>query len=181
MTSRGGTTYRVGFEGFIRTRDLIPAIGASRAGLTDRAGHQPPDRPCRDVALQAGPLYAQPSGHLVSLHLRTDGFVSVNALLRGEFVTQLLTFTGNRLFLNFSTGAAGSLRVEISDSNGTPIPGLLAESGAEWIDDGRTEPQLRQILESPRTNPSTSVSALKRRRPLFRFHSAGSREPPLDR
>ena len=60
--------------------------------------------------------------------LRKDGFVSVNAPTSGgELVTKLLTFTGNKLILNFSTSAAGDIKVEIQDENGSPIPGYKVE------------------------------------------------------
>ena len=61
--------------------------------------------------------------------VRTDGFVSVNAPhAGGELTTKPLTFSGAKLVVNFSTSAVGSLRVEIQDANGKPLPGFaLAE------------------------------------------------------
>jgi hypothetical protein len=57
--------------------------------------------------------------------LRIDGFVSVQApLAGGELVTKPLVFQGNHLSLNFSTSAAGSIRVEVQDTGGQPIPGF---------------------------------------------------------
>ena len=57
--------------------------------------------------------------------LRKDGFVSVQAKLSGgEFVTKPLVFQGSRLVLNFSTSAAGSIRVEVQDAIGLPIDGF---------------------------------------------------------
>lgn len=140
MTSRGGTTYSRRFlEGFIRPGP-DPGNWASRAGLT--ALGIVPTGPS-EMSLYKQAHYAQPSGHLVRYTLRTDGFVSVIAPFSGgEFVTRPLAFTGSRLFLNFSTGAAGSLRVEIQDSKGTPIPGFTLAESAEWIGDDteRTAP-----------------------------------------
>jgi hypothetical protein len=53
-----------------------------------------------------------------------DGFVSVNAPWKGgELTTKPLKFEGNRLHLNLATSAAGSVRVEIQDAEGTAIPG----------------------------------------------------------
>jgi hypothetical protein len=62
--------------------------------------------------------------------LRLDGFVSIRApMAGGELITKPLTFTGSRLSLNFATSAAGSLRVEIQDDSGKPLPGFaLADS-----------------------------------------------------
>lgn len=56
--------------------------------------------------------------------VRTDGFVSVNAPYSGgDFVTKPLRFTGKELLLNYATSAAGSIRVELQDSAGIPLPG----------------------------------------------------------
>jgi hypothetical protein len=133
LTSRGGTRYtRTFMEGFIRP-GLDIGNWASRAGLT-ALGVVPtgPD----EMALYKQAHYAQPSCHLVRYTLRTDGFVSVNAPYRGgELGTRLVTFTGKELVLNFSTGAAGSLRVEIQDAEGKPLPGYTLADATELIGD----------------------------------------------
>lgn len=74
---------------------------------------------------------------LVRGALRLDGFVSVNApYAGGEMVTKPLTFDGKRLLINFSTSAAGGLKVEIQDAVGRPIPGFaLAECIEIWGDE----------------------------------------------
>lgn len=61
--------------------------------------------------------------------LRLDGFVSVNAPMSGgELITKPFIFTGAKLVINFSSSAAGDIRVEIQDKNGQPLPGFsLAE------------------------------------------------------
>ena len=61
--------------------------------------------------------------------IRIDGFVSLQAPLSGgECLTKLLSFSGRKLVINFATSAAGSVRIEIQDANGKPIPGFaLAE------------------------------------------------------
>ena len=57
--------------------------------------------------------------------LRLDGFVSVHAKYAGgEFTTKPLTFMGREFLMNFSTSAVGSVRVELQDESGTPIPGF---------------------------------------------------------
>lgn len=57
--------------------------------------------------------------------LRLDGFVSLSAPMSGgEVVTQRLTFSGSQLAMNFATSAAGSVRVEIQDSAGSPVEGF---------------------------------------------------------
>lgn len=134
MTSRGGTRYaRTFMEGYIRP-GLDPGNWASRAGMT-ALGVVPTG--LSEMSLYKQAHYAQPSCHLLRYTLRTDGFVSVNAPFRGgEFVTRTLTFGGTELVLNFSTGAAGAIRVEIQDSEGEPIPGFkLAETPESVGDD----------------------------------------------
>jgi hypothetical protein len=60
--------------------------------------------------------------------LRLDGFVSANAPLSGgELVTKSLEFKGKQLLLNFSTSAAGSIRIELQDELGNPLPGFALE------------------------------------------------------
>lgn len=57
--------------------------------------------------------------------LRLDGFVSMQAPLRGgEFTTRPILFAGDRLVINYATSAAGSLRVEIQEASGAPIEGF---------------------------------------------------------
>jgi hypothetical protein len=68
--------------------------------------------------------------------LRMDGFVSVNASLSGgEVVTKPLTFDGSQLEINFSTSAAGTLRVEIQDASGQPMDGFSLADCAELFGD----------------------------------------------
>jgi len=61
--------------------------------------------------------------------LRTDGFVSVRAgAEKGDLTTKPILFSGNKLVVNYSTSGAGSLRVEILDAHGLPVPGFTLES-----------------------------------------------------
>ncbi len=62
------------------------------------------------------------------LVIRRDGFVSIRAdYTGGEFLTPLLTFTGDELVLNVNTSAVGMVQVEILDKNSKPIPGYTLE------------------------------------------------------
>jgi hypothetical protein len=113
MTSRGGGRYdRLFMEAFIR-----PGLRVDRWG--NRANY---------VALNIVPtgpaemsIYHAPSGGRYIL--RTDGLVSVNAgYAGGEMVTKALEFSGCELVLNYSTSAAGSVRLEIQSPDGTALP-----------------------------------------------------------
>lgn len=69
--------------------------------------------------------------------VRIDGFVSMNAPHKGgEFTTKPFIFTGNKLVINYSTSAAGSLKIEVQDANGKPIPGYkLNDFKTIWGDE----------------------------------------------
>jgi hypothetical protein len=68
--------------------------------------------------------------------IRLDGFVSLHApLAGGELVTKPLVHSGHRLSLNYSTSAAGSVRVEIQEESGKPIPGFALEDAEELYGD----------------------------------------------
>lgn len=127
MTTRAGTTSydRLFAEAFIRP-GLDPARWGSRSNY---------------VALNVVPtgeaemsIYHAMSGHRYTL--RTDGFVSVNAgLEEGGLVTKPLVFDGNTLVVNYSTSAAGSLRVEIQQPDGAPIPGFSQQDSQAHVGD----------------------------------------------
>jgi hypothetical protein len=64
-------------------------------------------------------------GKLRRYTIRLDGFVSVNAPMKGgDIVAKPLEYSENRLSLNVSTSAAGGVRVEIQQPNGQPVPGF---------------------------------------------------------
>lgn len=68
--------------------------------------------------------------------LREDGLVSVHGgFSGGEMLTKNFVFTGRRLVLNYATSAAGSLRVELQDRTGKPIPGRTLGDGLEIYGD----------------------------------------------
>ena len=69
--------------------------------------------------------------------MRVDGFASVQAPLSGgELVTKPVVFAGNRLRVNFSASAAGSVRVEIlRDQMDTPVAGFGLDDCIELLGD----------------------------------------------
>jgi hypothetical protein len=131
MTSRGGERYdRTFLEGFIRpgigagnwvSRTNYPALNVVQTG---------PD----EMSLYVQQNYGQPTAQLRRYSLRLDGFASVQApYAGGEMVTRPFTFSGSRLVLNFATSAAGSLRVELQDEKGAPLPGFTLANSRETI------------------------------------------------
>ncbi len=76
------------------------------------------------------------SNQLRRYTIRIDGFVSVNAPMSGgEFTTKPFIFKGKHLFMNFSTSAAGSIRIEIQDAEENPIKGFTLEECPEIFGD----------------------------------------------
>jgi hypothetical protein len=74
-------------------------------------------------------IYLEQPGRLVRYTLRTDGFVALSAAGNGTAVTKPITFRGDTLDVNFLTNAGGTLKVELQDASGHPIPGFtLAEA-----------------------------------------------------
>jgi hypothetical protein len=80
--------------------------------------------------------YGQPTAHLNRYALRLDGLASLHAgYAGGEMITRPVQFQGKFLEINFSTSAAGSVRVEIQDADGTPVPGFTLSDSREIIGD----------------------------------------------
>ena len=127
MTSRDGVTLEQNF------REALIRPGLDLGQWVSRAGY-----PVLNL-VQTGPAemslytnqdYAQPTSHLRRYSWRLDGIASISAAYTGgEFTTKPLRSTGRALRLNLATSAAGSVRVEIQDADGKPLPGrTLAES-----------------------------------------------------
>lgn len=66
-------------------------------------------------------LYHSRSKHRYSL--RIDGFTRLFTRTTGEWLSKPITVPGGKLELNVATSAAGSIRVEIQDMQGHPLPG----------------------------------------------------------
>ncbi len=134
MSSRDGIHWDRRFlEAFIRpgrdTRNWLHRANTPAWGLLSTA----PD----EISLYVERHYTFPSIHVERFVIRTDGFVSLNAgYSGGELVTKPLLFQGDNLVLNFATSAAGSIRLEIQDITGNPLPGfVLEESPLIWGDE----------------------------------------------
>ena len=119
MTTRGANPYDRTFrEAFIR-----PGLDPERWG--NRSNYAALN------IVPTGPaemsIYTTPFRRFT---LRTDGFASVHVGADpGEMLTRPLRFAGKELVINYSTSAGGSVRVELQDESGQPIPDFtLADS-----------------------------------------------------
>jgi len=154
MTSRGGSRYdRTFMEALIKpgiglqnwvSRSNYPALNVVQTGPAE-------------MSLYVNQDYAQPTAHLHRYTLRIDGFTSIRASYKGgEMITKPFSFTGDALYLNFSTSAAGYIRVEILDSQGKKVKGYDLENSKEMIGNEIEKavtwlgnPDLSQLADQP--------------------------------
>ncbi len=69
--------------------------------------------------------YRTPNVHIRRFTLREDGFVSVNnACPAGTLLTKPFAFSGSELEINYSTSAAGHIKIELLHADGTAVPGF---------------------------------------------------------
>jgi hypothetical protein len=131
MTSRDGRTFHRWGEAILRP-GRNPDRWHNRSnyvwlGLVETKADLPGG--AVELSLYSNERYYQGKGVKTRRYTyRVDGFVSVNAPLRGGTVlTKPLAFEGKTLRLNVSTSAAGSVRVEIRTSGGKAVPGFTAD------------------------------------------------------
>lgn len=139
MASRDGVTFRRYGEAFIR-----PGLQSEGNwsygdnyqcwGLIETPSPLPGGAP--ELSFVANENYWRGPTRFRRYTLRLDGFVSIEApLAGGELVTPPLRMAGRRLSLNAGASAAGSLRVELQEPDGTPLPGYSAEECVEVLGD----------------------------------------------
>jgi hypothetical protein len=133
MTSRDGVNWDRTFqEAWIRpgrdTRNWTQRSNMLACGVVQTAFDE--------FSLYISEHYAWPDNRLRRLTMRKLGFASIHADHReGELLTRPLTFSGKRLLLNVATSAAGSVRVEIQDTEGDPLPGFTLRDALPFYGD----------------------------------------------
>lgn len=139
MTSRDGYTFRRWDETFLRpgperSNNWVYGDGYQSLGLIEVSAEDPTAP--HELAFYANEGHWKEGETLRRYTIRIDGFVSLHARQApGEFVSRLLTFAGRSLALNFSTSAAGVLRVELLDATGQAIPGFALADCDELFGD----------------------------------------------
>ena len=129
MISRDGKVFRRWEEAFVRPGPESPETwkyGDRYAAwhLVETASNIPGAAPELSFYLSEGYWTGQ-SSWLRRYTLRLDGFVSVWAPMSGgELITKPIVFQGSRLSINFSTSAAGHIRVEVQTADGQPVKGF---------------------------------------------------------
>ena len=129
MTSRDGVTFQRWGEAFIRpgpsTKDAwVYGDNFIFWGMIQTKSHL--EGAADDISLYATEGYWQGTSTSFRRYtLRQDGFVSATAGWKGgRLQTKPIVFDGTQLELNFATSAAGSIRVEIQDTDGKPLDGF---------------------------------------------------------
>ena len=159
MTSRGGPHFdRTFMESFIRpgpdrgawdARSNLPGVGVVQTGPAEMSLYLTTHHTMRDY-------------HMRRYSLRLDGFVSVNApFAGGTLLTKPLVFSGKRLVINYSTSSVGSLKIELLDEVGQPLPGFSLAESDEVIGD--------EIARTVSWKTQTDLSSLAGRPVRVRF------------
>jgi len=141
MSSRDAQTFNLWPESFIRPGlrpidNWVYGDGFPAQGIVETRSHfaGAPD----ELSIYTSEGYWRGESMQIRRYtLRVDGFASVNAPLSGgELVTKPLIFAGDRLQVNFSASAAGSVRVELlRDQMNTPIEGFGLDDCVELLGD----------------------------------------------
>lgn len=124
MSSRDGMSFKRWPE------ELIPITApanrdGNRSNYMTNALLQLPGKPAELSLYATEAYYKGPGSRVRRFSLRTDGFVSLHADEKvGEMISKTLTFTGNKLHVNFVTTAHGQVRFELQDANGKALPGF---------------------------------------------------------
>ncbi len=135
MTSRDGVKFKRWSEAFLRPG--LEKEGTWAYGNQYIAWHMVETKSTTKGAPNELSLYATEaywtgkSNRLRRYTMRIDGFVSINAPMKGgEIITKPIIFSGKNLHLNFSSSAAGSIVVEIQTPDGKPIAGFTEKECA---------------------------------------------------
>jgi len=166
MASRDGRNFRVFQEAFVRpglrTKDSwFYGDNYQNNGLVETKSSIAPDAP-NELSMYLTEATSQ-NGKPAKLRrytLRLDGFVSINATMKGgQMVTKPIRFSGTKLTLNYSSSARGGVRVGFVDAAGQPIAGYFLDD-CPWI---YGDALARPVEWSRSGTVTTEVSALARK------------------
>ncbi|MCU0916253.1 MAG: hypothetical protein MUC88_17085 [Planctomycetes bacterium] len=140
MSSRDGRTFQRWPEAFLR-----PGLNRDKWhnrsnyiwwGLVETASPLPGGNRELSLYVNEGYYFESQAAKTRRYSCRLDGFVSLHASFAGgEVLTKPLAFEGDKLCLNFSTSAAGSLRVQLETPDGRPAPGFAFSDCPELYGD----------------------------------------------
>jgi hypothetical protein len=134
MVSRDGLHFHRYTEPVVRTSDPADRDGNRSNYMAWGLVQLPGDKEWSVFAKEA--YYKGPGSRLRRFNYRPDGLVALAAGADGgEALTRPLEFSGSRLVLNYRTAKGGSLRVELQDAAGQPLPGFTAGACQPLIGD----------------------------------------------
>ena len=143
MSSRDGISFRRWDEAFLRPGPQSTAKHSNwmygdnyqNYGLFETAS-EIEGAPNEISMLFSEGYWREGQGRLRRYTIRLDGFVSIQAPFSGgEVVTKPFVFAGSQLQINYATSAAGSVRIELQNLDGKPIPGFGIADCAEMVGD----------------------------------------------
>ncbi len=167
MSSRDGAHFHVFQEAFIRpglrTRDSwFYGDNYQNNGLVVTRSTLAEDAPDElSMYLTESTLQNGKPAKLRRYTIRMDGFVSINAPMKGgRVISKPIRFSGSQLSLNFSSSARGGVRVGLTNLQGKPLPGYSLEDCpwiygdfldrvVEWIQSGEITDDLGSIAGQP--------------------------------
>ncbi|MDX1357748.1 MAG: hypothetical protein R3232_02840 [Clostridia bacterium] len=141
MSSRNGTDWnRTFMEAWVRPgldrKNWVNRNNMPACGIIDTGGNE--------FSMYISENYRTGTNGVRRLAIRKFGFASVNAGYEaGTFTTLPITFTGSSLLINYSTSAAGHVKVSVLASDGTTI----AESRKIYGDEIFEKVDFSQSLE----------------------------------
>ena len=138
MSSRDGVHWNRWDEAFLRPGQNVhrwwQRNNYTAWGILETKSDLPDGRP--ELSLYATENYYTGPCKLRRFSLRIDGFASMSApYAGGEFTTRPVIFSGDKLVLNVSTSAIGSVRCELQDAEGKPIEGYALDDCPEIYGD----------------------------------------------
>ena len=139
MSSRDGEHFHVFQEAFVRpglrTRDSwFYGDNYQNNGLVETKSTIAEDAPNElSMYLTEATLQNGKPAKLRRYSLRMDGFVSINAPMKGgKLISKPIRFSGSKMSLNFSSSARGGIRVGFTDQEGKPLAGYSLND-CPWI------------------------------------------------
>ena len=131
LTSRGGSSYNRKFmESFVR-----PGIGLENwVSRSNYPALNIVQTSSNEMSFYVNQNYAQPSSSIHRYSLRIDGISSIYAgFSQGTVITKPFIFKGKQLYMNYSTSAAGGIKVSILDNSKSPYKGFAIDNSIESI------------------------------------------------
>jgi hypothetical protein len=138
MTSRGGNAYNRHFSQAYLKPGLDPQDWVGRNNMIAQGMLQ---LDSTTLGFYVCRHYASDSCHLALQTLRTDGFARLRAgRQKGKVLTKPIVAHGQQLYLNFATSAAGTVRIDVLNTEGKAIEGFSGRAAAKLFGDSVHHP-----------------------------------------